>query len=66
MVFEIALTVTATDFSISQGNGKSFVLNKPLLLKLGSLYFSANNALKCYLCLSTGYICADYSLKKAT
>ena len=64
-VFEIALTVTATGSSISQGNGKGFTLDKPLLLKLGSLYFLANNTLKCHFYLSTSYMRANCFLKKA-
>ena len=65
VVFEIASTIAAAGSSISQGNGKGFTLDKPLLLELSSLYLSANNALKCYFCLFTGYIHADYPLKKA-
>jgi len=66
IVFKIALTIAAMGSGISQGNSKGPTLNKPLLLKLGSLYLLANNALKYYLCLSTGYIRADYPLKKAS
>jgi hypothetical protein len=66
MVFKIALTIAAAGSSISQGNSKGPALDEPLLLKLGSLYLSANDALKCYLYLSTGYIRADCPLKKAS
>ena len=66
VVFKIALTVTVISSSVLQGKGKGFALDKPLFLKLGSLYLLANDVPKCYLCLSTGYICADYPLKKAS
>jgi hypothetical protein len=66
VVFKITLTIAAVGSSISQGNSKGPILNKPLLLELSSLYLSANNALKYHLYLSTGYIRADYSLKKAS
>jgi hypothetical protein len=62
MVFKIASTVVAMGSSVLQGNSKGPILNKPLLLKFGSLYLSANNTPKCYLCLFTGYIYADYPL----
>ena len=66
IVFEIALTVAAIGFSISQGNGKGPTLNKPLLLELSSLYLLANDTLKCYLYLLTGYIYANCPLKEAS
>jgi len=66
IVFKIALTIAAIGSSALSGNSKGSILNKPLLLKLSSLYLSANNALKCYLCLSTGHIHANYPLKKAS
>ena len=66
MVFKITLTIVAIDFSILQGNSKGPVLNKPLFLKLSSLYLSANNTLKYYLYLSTSYIYTNYPLKKAS
>ena len=66
MVFKIALTIVAIGSSISQSNSKGPTLNKPLLLELGNLYLLANNALKYYLYLSTGYIRANYPLKKAS
>jgi hypothetical protein len=66
IVFKITLTVAAMGSSVSQGNGKGPILDKPLLLKLSSLYLSANDALKCYLYLSTGYIHANCPLKKAS
>ena len=65
MVFKIALTAAAIGSSVSQGKGKGPILNKPLLLALSSLCLSANDALKYYLYLSTGYMRADYPLKKA-
>ena len=64
VVFEITLTVAAISSNVLQGNGKGSVLNKPLLLKLGSLYLLANDALKYYLCLFTGYIYTNCPLKK--
>ena len=66
VVFKIALTIAAVGSSISQSNGKGPTLNKPLLLELGSLYLLANNAPKCYLCLSTSHIRANCPLKKAS
>jgi len=66
MVFKIALTIAAIGSSISQGNGKGPILDKPLLLELSSLYLLANDTLKYYLYLSTGYIQADCPLKKAS
>jgi len=65
MIFKIALTVAAIGSSILQGNGKGPILNKPLFLKLSSLYLLANNTLKCHLYLFTGYIRANCPLKKA-
>jgi hypothetical protein len=65
MVFKITLTAAAVGSSILQGNNKSPSLDKPFLLKLGSLYLLANDALKYYLCLSTGYIYTNCPLKKA-
>ena len=65
MVFEIALTVAVIGSGVSQGNSKDFILDEPFFLKLGSLYLLANDALKCHLCLSTGYIYADCPFKKA-
>ena len=66
MVFKIASTVAAVGSNVLQGNSKGPTLNKPLLLKLSSLYLSANNTLKCHLYLSTSYIRADCPLKKAS
>jgi len=66
VVFKIALTIATIGSGVLQGNGKGPILNKPFLLEPGSLYLSANNALKCYLYLFTGYIRADYPLKKAS
>ena len=66
MVFKIALTAAAVGSSVLQGKGKGPTLNEPLLLELGSLYLSANDALKCHLYLSTGHIRADCPLKKAS
>ena len=65
VVFEIASTVVAAGSSVSQGNSKGLAFDESLLLKFGSLYLSANDALKCYLCLSTSYMHANYPLKKA-
>ena len=64
MVFKITLTATAIGFSILQGKGKGFIFDKPLFLKLGSLYFLANNAPKYHLCQFTSYIYADCPFKK--
>ena len=64
VVFKIALTVVAIGSNILQSNSKGFIFNKPLLLKLNSLYLLANNTLKCYLCLSTNYIYINYLLKR--
>jgi len=64
VVFKIVLTVVVIGFSVSQSNGKGFILNKPFFLEFSSLYFLVNNILKYYLCLLTGYICADYPFKK--
>ena len=50
VVFKIALIAAAIDFGVLQGKGKGSILNKPLLLKLGSLYFLANDVPKCHLC----------------
>ena len=66
VVFKIALTIAAIGSSISQGKSKGPMFNKPLFLELSNLYLLANNALKCYLCLSTGHIRANYPLKKAS
>ena len=66
VVFKIALTVTVISSSVLQGKGKGFALDKPLFLKLGSLYLLANDAPKCHLYLSTSYIHANCPLKKAS
>ena len=65
VVFKIALIMAAAGSSVLQGNGKGFTLNKPLFLKLSSLYLLANNALKCHFYLSTSYIYTNCPLKKA-
>jgi len=65
IVFEITLTVAAVGSNVLQGKGKGPVFDEPLFLKLSSLYFLANDTLKCYLCLFISYICANCPFKKA-
>jgi len=64
MIFKIILTVVAIGFNISQSNGKGPMLNKSPFLKLGNLYLLANNALKYYFYLLTGYIYTNCPLKE--
>ena len=66
VVFKIILTAVVIGFSVLQGKGKGFILDKSFLLKLDSLYLLTNNAPKRHLCLFTGYICADCPLKKTS
>ena len=66
VVFKITLTAVAINFNILQGKGKGLVLNKPLFLKLGSLYLLANDAPKCHLYLFTGYIYTNCPFKKTS
>ena len=66
VVFKITLTTVAIGFGILQSKGKGFAFNEPLFLKLSSLYLLANDIPKCHLCLSTGYIYANYPLKKTS